>query len=732
MSEVQKRLATDQSLQATNTALGLLGKDSSLLLIKAAIDALPNATQAAADNANAAATAANNAVANLGALIAITYSDSSTYNTGDYVYYNGNIYRCIVAISTPESFTATHWLLVHIGDELSGLIGAFIYSALRGFSGNVLKGVYSIEKGTINPATGGETSSENRARTVDFIKNEISGLLLPVSGYKIRILGYSSLQGPSGYIAYDDWVITSAATYLTVNPSWACFRLVISREDDGDLSANDLNTIASNLTIITAGTDTQFIYADRPADGKAIGEVMDKVINRNNILSYGKRIDGAYYDGIEEESSSYLYFIVPVVSGKTYVFETPVRFLSTISEIIGSNYAVGSTYTATYTGDLYITFDTSYASNMIVHESTVSIIEVPKYGDIEFNRNTFKTGVDTYLDKTSNNLLKYAVLKENYFYNGYEEANENYSYFIVPVTNGVTYVFGTACRFVASKESNLDANIPAGGTYTATYTGDLYVTFYNDDSNGWMMYESTVNFVDVPAYGEPEKIQETVHDVLKGKVWYACGDSFTEGDYTGYTGVYRFTDQPYMGKKMVYPFFIGRRTGCVVKNLASSGSTLAAVSGSTNTFINIYQNIGADADYITIKYGINDGHQGVPIGTIDSTDPSTFYGAWNVVMSWIINNRPNAKIGIIVSNGLDNNSYADATIAIAKKYGVPYLNEWNGEQVPVLIRSGRTDVDPDILQLRTDTWKVSNSNWHPNKECHKYESTFVEAFLKAL
>ena len=146
----------------------------------------------------------------------------------------------------------------------------------------------------------------------------------------------------------------------------------------------------------------------------------------------------------------------------------------------------------------------------------------------------------------------------------------------------------------------------------------------------------------------------------------------------------------------------------------------------------VYLNVGEDADYITLKFGINDGHQHVPIGTLADTDDTTYYGAWNRVMSWLISNRPYAKIGIIVSNGLDHNDYAEATIAIARKYGVPYLNEWSGEQVPMLIRSGRTDVDESVKEIRNAAFRVTEKNRHPNVACHKYESTFVESWLRTL
>ena len=114
MATASKKIATDETLN-------LLGKDTSLLLIKEAIQALPNATQAAADNANAAATAATNAIASLGALVASTYDATSTYKAGDYAYYDNKLYRCIVAITTAEAFTSAHWVQVKLGNDVEDL-----------------------------------------------------------------------------------------------------------------------------------------------------------------------------------------------------------------------------------------------------------------------------------------------------------------------------------------------------------------------------------------------------------------------------------------------------------------------------------------------------------------------------------------------------------------------------------------------------------------------------------
>ena len=98
-----------------------MATDATLMAVKEAIEALPNATQTAADNANAAATAATNAIAQLGGLVAGTYSTNSTYEVGDYVYYSGNLYRCIVQIDTAEEWTPAHWEQVALADDVRNL-----------------------------------------------------------------------------------------------------------------------------------------------------------------------------------------------------------------------------------------------------------------------------------------------------------------------------------------------------------------------------------------------------------------------------------------------------------------------------------------------------------------------------------------------------------------------------------------------------------------------------------
>ena len=225
-------------------------------------------------------------------------------------------------------------------------------------------------------------------------------------------------------------------------------------------------------------------------------------------------------------------------------------------------------------------------------------------------------------------------------------------------------------------------------------------------------------------------------NVLQGKKWVACGDSFTHGDFTNAPeNNYTIEDGIYQGHYKVYPYLIGNRNDMVIVNEAVNGSTMTYVDGQGFSKSNgRYTQIPSDADYITLKFGINDDadHKGVTIGTIDDNTNETFYGAWNIVMDYLIQNHPQAKIGIIVTNG-STLEIVNAIIAIAEKWGIPYLNEATDKQCSFMFRSNRTDVVSSIRYFRNMNWYVHpQNNAHPNALAHEYESTVIEAWLRTL
>lgn len=290
--------------------------------------------------------------------------------------------------------------------------------------------------------------------------------------------------------------------------------------------------------------------------------------------------------------------------------------------------------------------------------------------------------------------------------------------------------------------------------FTPTVDGSIRVTFFVSDKDVAMVQNGTTASEVYEPYGkkllsnnvcfnddhikvikDEVEYKNNLSNVLYGKKWVACGDSFTHGDFNNsLTSDYIFTDGKYKGHYKVYPFFIGNRNNMEIVNEAINGSTMTYIGGSRHEFSMVngrYTQIPSDADYITLYFGINDNNIQAPIGSIDDTENTTFYGAWNIVMEYLITNHPLAKIGIIITNG-STIEYVNAEIAIAEKWGIPYLNMATGVQVPTMDRTNK-DLPQSISLVRHNTFCVNpNNNGHPNEKAHEYESTFIENWLRTL
>lgn len=241
------------------------------------------------------------------------------------------------------------------------------------------------------------------------------------------------------------------------------------------------------------------------------------------------------------------------------------------------------------------------------------------------------------------------------------------------------------------------------------------------------------------------------HNVLYGKKWAVCGDSFTNGDFHGSPeGEPLFAEGPFVGKRRTYGYLIAARNGMKIQHLAVGGMTMAypAGSGFTNCFsAGTYKEIDADADYITLCFGINDSHHRprstgddgevrtgiIPLGVLDDMDTGSFCGAWNVVLEYLITHHPFAHIGILVSNGCETDDYRRAVIALARKWGIPYLDLNGDERTPVMGRSTNGEILQSVRDFRTKMFAVNPpQNTHPNALAHEYESVFIETWLRSL
>ena len=112
--------ATTASTKAGEAAASASAASTSASNASASATSANNAKTAAETAKTGAETARDQAQAYAGS-IASVYSNTATYAVDDYCFHEGQLQRCIVPITTPEAWTAAHWVAVELGDDVSDL-----------------------------------------------------------------------------------------------------------------------------------------------------------------------------------------------------------------------------------------------------------------------------------------------------------------------------------------------------------------------------------------------------------------------------------------------------------------------------------------------------------------------------------------------------------------------------------------------------------------------------------
>lgn len=293
---------------------------------------------------------------------------------------------------------------------------------------------------------------------------------------------------------------------------------------------------------------------------------------------------------------------------------------------------------------------------------------------------------------------------------------------------------------ISSKDEFVEATVPDGA---------YFVKFTSFNSVNKEITLEVTPVVSIKNTLEPEIIDKDA--LLKGnnlykKKWYCCGDSFSEGDYTGAPNAEAtlFSDGIYKGLKKVYSRFIAERNDIDLKLLAKCGATVGAwkdddVDNPTNKNnfykmqLPLIEEDSSFTGYITLWFGINDSAR-CYLGTIDDTGLTTFYGALNWSASTLISKFPLAHIGFVVSNRCETD-FQQAVRDVATKYGIPYLDMVSDVKIPT-VGGDRKNQTPAIASQLYQRWSnifcVSSTNRHPNEKAHEYQSTFIENWLRSL
>lgn len=199
---------------------------------------------------------------------------------------------------------------------------------------------------------------------------------------------------------------------------------------------------------------------------------------------------------------------------------------------------------------------------------------------------------------------------------------------------------------------------------------------------------------------------------LYNKKWNAMGDSITKGGVV---------------ETNCYPAVIASRNDATVRNYGLPGSAIRYI-GDGSSIAERYEDMDDDADYITVFGGANDYIIQTAIGTINSSDNTTFYGALNEIALGLIEKYPGKKIALItpmqqetrVGNSITLADYAAAVENISLKYGIPCLN---------LLKD--CNLYPDSSDINTAMF-VDADGIHPNAAGQLIIADRIEGFLRSL
>ena len=379
--------------------------------------------------------------------------------------------------------------------------------------------------------------------------------------------------------------------------------------------------------------------------------------------------------------------ITKAVSGMTFTFPADAKFArSTIP-----------------TADL--------STAMIVKGSDWPSSYIPYSEIYEFDKDVYEVKPNNVLTKPTRNLFD----KTKVTFGGYYDATGTWvavaSYGLsdpIPVNEGevlskLTVGFSSWLdaegEWMGSWHTTRQARVPKGAKYlraltnTANADKEMVVRGYEYPveyiPHTKTIFDNTLEALDTDQ-------MRALTSNLYGKKWAYLGDSISD---------YLFS----------YPHLIAPKHNMTLTHMALSGRSMAKRGEHTDTqyppLVSVYQNVPIDVEVITIWIGTNDKGSNVAIGDINSTDETTFLGAYNVMLTWLIENRPNAKILLITpmqrsdslgQTGTPLIDYVNAVEQLGMKYGKRVLNMYKNSGIYVYSEVVKQKFIPDGLHPNDD------------------------------
>lgn len=165
--------------------------------------------------------------------VAAQYSTSATYDVGDYVIYNGQLYRCTTAITTAETWTAAHWTAAVLCDDFVELKEDLLYREISSFK----QGLF--ERGSLLSGHDDNYHENTRIRSVILYAQNDLKIESKVSDYPDAQFSVHKLDERGNFVSATNWTkdytiskgtifrvllsIDSSATEYTVAQIYSAF-----------------------------------------------------------------------------------------------------------------------------------------------------------------------------------------------------------------------------------------------------------------------------------------------------------------------------------------------------------------------------------------------------------------------------------------------------------------------------------------------------------------------------
>lgn len=228
---------------------------------------------------------------------------------------------------------------------------------------------------------------------------------------------------------------------------------------------------------------------------------------------------------------------------------------------------------------------------------------------------------------------------------------------------------------------------------------------------------------------------------LKGKVWLALGDSYTQylsGAYTD--GVTPSTSGKWgalasnLGMTL-YSYGIASSTIRYSQNTGSDGFSSTPMARRVNNLIADHADEADNIGLITFMGGVNDPESW--LGTLDSTDEMTIYGGCHQIFNKLVNAFPNAHIVVILQPVTANGSASEEFDAIQntiypcqlKQRAVKQVAEFYGLTVCDCCFDWYTTANPIHLASIWGSDKLHLTDMGNNRLTEKLVKTLEEIFV---